>query len=94
MANIILLTQGTGGDLHPLIGIGGELLARGHAVTVVTNCRFAETVRSYGMEFAPLDRPEHVEAMSEMMTPEGLAELSSRRGMIDPRVLAACMEVY
>jgi UDP:flavonoid glycosyltransferase YjiC (YdhE family) len=94
MSNIVLLTQGTGGDLHPLIGIGEELLSRGHAVKLVTNCRFAEEVRGYGLEFAPLDRPERVEAMSEMMTPEGLAELSSRRGVIDPRVLAACMDIY
>lgn len=94
MANMIVLTQGTGGDLHPLIGIGEELRERGHAVTVVTHCRFAEEVRGYGLGFAPLDRQEHVEAMSDMMTREGLIELSGRRGEVDPRVLAACMEVY
>jgi rhamnosyltransferase subunit B len=54
MANILLLTQGTGGDLHPFIQAGIDLKARGHKVTLITNDYFEDEVKRRGLNFAPL----------------------------------------
>lgn len=94
MANILVLTQGTGGDLHPFIRISCELNRRGHRVTLITHGRFADEVHHYGLEFAPLDRPERVERLKVLQTPEGMAELLSKTGTADQLVFGACMDVY
>jgi rhamnosyltransferase subunit B len=39
------------GDVHPFIGIGRELAARGHRVSVFTHTEFADVVQDAGLEF-------------------------------------------
>jgi rhamnosyltransferase subunit B len=51
---IILPTIGSSGDVHPILGLGRALKARGHAVTVVTNEIFGAQVRANGLEFIAL----------------------------------------
>lgn len=55
MGNVLLLTQGTGGDVFPFIKIGQTLKARGHQVTLIVNRKFMAQVRSYEFDCASVD---------------------------------------
>lgn len=52
--DILLITIGSHGDVHPFIGIGRALTARGHRVRVGTNEYFATLVERAGLEFLQL----------------------------------------
>jgi rhamnosyltransferase subunit B len=63
---ILLCTIGSSGDVHPVIGVGRALKARGHAVTVVTNGIFSAQIRASGLEFIELgSRAEAEEVMRD-----------------------------
>ena len=49
--------------MHPVIGIGRALRARGHAVTVVTNGIFSAQIRASGLEFIELGSRAEAEAV-------------------------------
>ncbi|MDB5297079.1 MAG: glycosyl transferase [Phycisphaerales bacterium] len=49
--HVALVPVGSHGDVHPLVGIGRGLLARGHAATVVTNAHFEPLARRNGLGF-------------------------------------------
>lgn len=51
---ILLLPFGSAGDVHPLVGIGKRLRARGHRVIVITNELFGPLVTGEGLEFVEL----------------------------------------
>ncbi len=51
--HFLLTPIGSSGDVHPFLGIGKELLARGHDVTLLTGETFRETAESLGMAFEP-----------------------------------------
>ena len=40
--NVLLTPFGSAGDVYPMIGIGSELLRRGHRVTMITNAYFED----------------------------------------------------
>ena len=65
MANILVLTRGTGGDLFPLLEIGSLLKARGHAVIFITQSNFEESVRAAGFGFILLERPDQSDEQDE-----------------------------
>lgn len=48
---IALVTEGTRGDVHPMLGLGGLLRARGHEVVVCAPPDFEVDATSRGMEF-------------------------------------------
>jgi rhamnosyltransferase subunit B len=56
--NALLITLGSAGDVHPFVGIGRALKARGHQVTVATNDYFEPVVREAGLEFAAISPRE------------------------------------
>ena len=49
--NVILVTVGSSGDVHPFVGLGIALRNRGHAVTLVTGGYFESLVKQAGLEF-------------------------------------------
>jgi rhamnosyltransferase subunit B len=51
---IVLATLGSLGDLHPLLGLGIGLRARGHSVLVATSEFYRPRIEALGLEFAPL----------------------------------------
>lgn len=51
---VYLVTFGSRGDVHPLLGLGQALRARGHAATVLTNPVFAADVAAAGLGFVPV----------------------------------------
>jgi UDP:flavonoid glycosyltransferase YjiC (YdhE family) len=50
----LLVPLGSAGDVHPFVGLGAALKARGHEVTIITNEHFGPLVRHQGLEFVPL----------------------------------------
>ena len=55
MANIIITTHWTGGDVYPIINLGKELLKYGHKITLFSHCIYKQTAINYGMEFVAWD---------------------------------------
>lgn len=68
MANIVLVTKGTGGDLFPFLRIGKTLKARGHRVVLVTHWYSQQEVLRAGLDFAALDNAEEVPLYEEQTT--------------------------
>lgn len=54
MANILLLTQGTWGDIFPFVKIGKMLKARGHQVKLLGNRMFADRITQSGFDYSSL----------------------------------------
>ncbi len=48
--NVLLVAIGSHGDVHPFVGIGVGLRARGHRVRVIVNEHFAPLVQQAGLE--------------------------------------------
>jgi rhamnosyltransferase subunit B len=60
--NVILLTIGSAGDVHPFIGLGLALRGRGHTVKLITNPFFGEAVTRCGLQLVPLGTTEQFRA--------------------------------
>jgi rhamnosyltransferase subunit B len=60
--NVLLPTIGSAGDVHPIIGLGLALQARGHRATVLTNAYFQELIEQYGLGFLPVGTVEEAYA--------------------------------
>jgi UDP:flavonoid glycosyltransferase YjiC (YdhE family) len=54
----LLIPLGSHGDVHPFVGLGLALKARGHRVTVATNEHFAPLVERCGLAFEPVGTEE------------------------------------
>src|ERR1043165_4185254 len=91
MGTVLLLTQGTGGDLYPFMQIGRGLRARGHQVTLITEPKFEAEVRRAGFELSSMLQPGHVDPPENGYDPE---EQSEDGTIINPRILGACMHIY
>lgn len=55
MAHITIVTAGSRGDVQPYIALGLGLKAGGHAVRLATHAIFDEWIRSFGLEFSPVE---------------------------------------
>ena len=93
MANFILLTQGTGGDLHPFIQISLGLLQRGHTVTLYTQTCFGEEIIRYGIDFVPVDAPLSPEQKNLFETAAQTQGLPPSAG-VSPQIWATCLNVF
>jgi rhamnosyltransferase subunit B len=51
--HVLLIALGSHGDVHPFVGIGLALCARGHRVQVAANPHFASLIHRVGLEFLP-----------------------------------------
>jgi rhamnosyltransferase subunit B len=58
MQHFIITALGSYGDVHPMIGLGTALAARGHRVQIVTNPYFEEIVAQAGLEFLAIGTRE------------------------------------
>jgi rhamnosyltransferase subunit B len=66
MAKVIITAIGSAGDVHPLIGIGASLAARGHRIVFCTHAPFAELAERRGFQFVPIGtREEYAAAMAD-----------------------------
>lgn len=56
---LALVTMGSLGDVHPLVGLGKAMAARGHAVTLMTNPVFEQLAHDQGLGFQAVGTAEH-----------------------------------
>ncbi|HWE93693.1 MAG TPA: nucleotide disphospho-sugar-binding domain-containing protein [Tepidisphaeraceae bacterium] len=57
--NVLLVPLGSHGDVHPFVGLGLALRARGHRVRVIVNPFFGPLVEQAGLEFIPLGTTDY-----------------------------------
>ncbi|MFM0361987.1 glycosyltransferase [Paraburkholderia sediminicola] len=62
MTKVIITAIGSAGDVHPLLGIGAALAARGHEIVFCTHPPFAEAVSRQGFAFVPIGTAGEYEA--------------------------------
>jgi UDP:flavonoid glycosyltransferase YjiC (YdhE family) len=63
--NILLMTLGSHGDVHPFLGIGLALRDRGHSITFATNAYFQPLATRLGFtEFHPLGTAEEYRSLA------------------------------
>lgn len=58
MTQFLITAIGSYGDVHPMVGLGATLAARGHDVKIITNPYFADVVSSVGLELLPIGTSE------------------------------------
>ena len=63
--HFLLLTIGSHGDVHPFVGIGRALAARGHSVKLATNEAFRPLVERAGLPFIELGDRELFESVQQ-----------------------------
>ena len=51
---ILIYAMGSAGDVHPFVGVGSALQARGHEVFVATSADFEDLVARAGLGFRPV----------------------------------------
>lgn len=61
---ILIFPMGSAGDVHPFIGVGKALQARGHDVQVATNSFFESSVTRAGLEFIEIGSKDEFEAVT------------------------------
>lgn len=61
----LLTAFGSYGDVHPMMGLGVELAARGHAVTLIANPYFEEEIAARGLNFLPAGTREDYLKLTE-----------------------------
>jgi rhamnosyltransferase subunit B len=64
--DLILIPLGSSGDVHPFVGLGRSLAARGHRVTVISNGHFEKLIRGAGLNYEGLgDGSEFLSAIAD-----------------------------
>jgi rhamnosyltransferase subunit B len=61
--HVLLPTLGSAGDVHPFIGLGLALRARGHRATLITNPLFQPLIEQQGLGFLPVGTLADAEAV-------------------------------
>jgi len=61
---VLMTALGSYGDVHPMVGLGAAMLARGHQVTILTNPHFQKVVESTGLEFLPIGTAEEYDELA------------------------------
>src|SRR5262245_42497594 len=56
--NVLLIAIGSHGDVHPFVGLGIALKARGHRVAIVANGLFGPLIQRVGVEFVEMGTAE------------------------------------
>jgi len=65
MTRFVLTPIGSGGDVHPYLGLGRGLKARGHEVVVIVNEAFKSAVEREGLHFIPFGTLDDYLAVTE-----------------------------
>ncbi|MEX2317932.1 MAG: glycosyltransferase [Pirellulales bacterium] len=65
MPQFILTGIGSYGDVHPIVGLGTALAARGHRVKLIANPYFADVVTGAGLDFVPVSTREDYIRLSQ-----------------------------
>lgn len=95
---IAILTLGTRGDVQPYAVLGQALRRRGHQVTLSTARNFESLVKSYGIDFAPVEADFQAVLNSEdgkkMMKGNPLAIRRNVNTWVYPLITESLAEFY
>lgn len=62
--NILLAPVGSHGDVHPFVGVGLALQARGHAIALIANEAYRPLAEKHGFDFASVGTVEEFQRMT------------------------------
>jgi UDP:flavonoid glycosyltransferase YjiC (YdhE family) len=65
MTQFLITALGSYGDVHPMVGLGAALAARGHQAKIITNPYFEDVVTNAGLEMLPLGTRDDYVRLSE-----------------------------
>lgn len=95
---IAILTTGTRGDVQPYAVLGQELKRRGHEVTLSTAKNFEGLVKSYGLDFVPVEADFQAFLDSEegkkMLKGNPFAVKRNLKSLIYPLIINSLTEFY
>ncbi len=86
--NILLVNDGTSGDMHPFFAIGRELAQRGHAVTVCSNDVYRAAAERLGFRFVSTGTEQEYEASTSNpeMWSSSKARVTAWKEIVVPRL--------
>lgn len=64
--HFLMTAVGSYGDVHPIAGLGGALVRRGHDVTIIANPHFQPVVAAAGAQFASIGTHEDYNLFAEL----------------------------
>jgi rhamnosyltransferase subunit B len=62
---VLIFPMGSSGDVHPFIGVGKALQARGHEVFIITSGYFEDLVKRAGLGFRPVGTAEDFQRVQD-----------------------------
>lgn len=63
--HFLMTALGSYGDVHPIAGLGGALVKRGHQVSIIANPHFQPVIESVGAEWVSLGTLEDYEVFAD-----------------------------
>lgn len=86
--NILLVNDGTSGDMHPFFAIGRELARRGHGIVVCTNDVYRAPVERLGFRFVSTGTAQEYEANTSNpdMWSSSKARVTAWKEIVVPRL--------
>ncbi len=86
--NIVLVNDGTSGDMHPFFAIGRELAQRGHGIVVCTNDVYRAPVERLGFRFVSTGTEQEYEANTSNpeMWSSSKARVTAWKEIVVPRL--------
>jgi UDP:flavonoid glycosyltransferase YjiC (YdhE family) len=92
MANVVLATFGSLGDLHPMIALGVELKQRGHHIKFASMEFYREKIESIGFDYAPMS--PHLSPNDVANMPELVDARKGTERIIRDIIIAGVPEMY
>ena len=89
---VLIVTVGSGGDVHPFLAVGRALAARGAEVRVMTNPHFAATVEGAGLPLVPIGTEE--EYLAAVKHPDLIHPIRGPMYVLNELVLTRAEEMY
>jgi rhamnosyltransferase subunit B len=87
---VILLAAGSDGDIHPHLGLGRELLTRGHEVIFLTTSEYTEMARECGFEAMIAMGPEDGEEFDHAERLNAISKIKARSRFFSRKVAEIC----
>jgi len=89
---VILVALGSAGDVHPFVGLGLALKARGHEVAVVASDYFGPLIQSVGLEFIEMISADEYRGM--LANPDIWHPLRGPKTIMQQAVVPMIRRVY
>ena len=74
--NILVVAEGTAGDINPLLGLSSVFASKGHSVSFLANAVFADVVEGCGFRFVPTGTAESYRALRDRAAGNNALQLS------------------